>query len=74
MNDSDFIHPADRCAVLLLGARLTQRINMPEARRMFGAATLAQFDLGKAVTKQIKGKPIGVLRPNLELCINKDPK
>lgn len=64
----------DRCAVLLLGARLTQRINMPEARRMFGAATLAQIDLGKAVTKQLKGKPIGDLLPTLELCINKDPK
>lgn len=64
----------DRCAVLLLGARLTQRVNMPEARNMFGAATLAQIDLGKAVTKQLKGKPIGELRPILELCINKDPK
>ncbi len=64
----------DRCAVLLLGARLTQRVNMPEARRMFTAATLAQIDLGKAVTKQLKGKPIGDLRPTLELCINKDPK
>lgn len=64
----------DRCAVLLLGARLTQRINMPEARRMFTPATLAQIDLGKAVTKQLKGKPIHDLRPTLELCINKDPK
>lgn len=64
----------DRCAVLLLGARLTQRINMPEARRMFTAATLAQIDLGKAVTKQLKGKPIHELQPTLELCINKDPK
>lgn len=64
----------DRCAVLLLGARLTQRINMPEARRMFTAATLAQIDLGKAVTKQLKGKPIHDLQPILELCINKDPK
>lgn len=64
----------DRCAVLLLGARLTQRINMPEARRMFTAATLAQIDLGKAVTKQLKGKPIQDLRPTLELCINKDAK
>lgn len=64
----------DRCAVLLLGARLTQRINMPEARRMFTPATLAQIDLGKAVTKQIKGQPISSLRPILEFCINKDPK
>ncbi len=64
----------DRCAVLLLGARLTQLINMPEARRMFTPATLAQIDLGKAVTKQLKGKPIQDLRPILDLCIHKDPK
>lgn len=63
----------DRCAVLLLGARLTQIVNTPDARRMFTAATLAQIDLGKAVTKQLKGKPVHELRPTLELCINKDP-
>lgn len=62
----------DRCAVLLLGARLTQRINMSEARRMFTSATLSQIDLGKDVTRQLKGKPIEQLRPILELCINKD--
>ena len=62
----------DRCAVLLLGARLTQRINMPEARSMFTPATLSQIDLGKDVTRQLKGKTIGDLKPILELCINKD--
>ncbi|MDN5507130.1 MAG: hypothetical protein L0H10_25420 [Comamonas sp.] len=64
----------DRCAVLLLGARLTQRVNSPEARRMFTPATLAQIDLGKEVTRQLKGKAITELQPILELCINKDSK
>lgn len=64
----------DRCAVLLLGARLTQRVNSPQARRMFTPATLSQIDLGKEVTRQLKGKPIAELRPILELCINKDSK
>ncbi|MDT0139108.1 helicase C-terminal domain-containing protein [Acidovorax sp. PRC11] len=64
----------DRCAVLLLGARLTQRVNSPEARRMFTPATLAQIDLGKEVTRQLKGKAIFELQPILELCINKDSK
>lgn len=64
----------DRCAVLLLGARLTQRVNSPEARRMFTPATLSQIDLGKDVTRQLKGKPILELQPILELCINKDSK
>lgn len=64
----------DRCAVLLLGARLTQRVNSPEARRMFTPATLAQIDLGKEITRQLRGKPISELRPILELCINKDSR
>lgn len=64
----------DRCAVLLLGARLTQRVNMPEARRMFTPATLSQIDLGKDVTRQLKGKAIEELQPLLELCINKDSR
>lgn len=62
----------DRCAVLLLGARLIQQINMREARSMFTPATLAQIDLGKRVTQQLKGKAIDELKPILELCINKD--
>lgn len=64
----------DRCAVLLIGARLTQRVNSPDARRMFTPATLAQIDLGREVTRQLKGKAIAELRPILELCINKDSK
>ncbi len=59
----------DRCAVLLLGARLTQRVNMPEARTMFTAATLAQIEMGKVMTRQIKGKPVMELRPLLDLCM-----
>lgn len=64
----------DRCAVLLLGARLTQRVNMPEARQMFTTATITQVDLGKAVTRQLRGKPIADLLPILDLCIKKDPQ
>jgi hypothetical protein len=59
----------DRCAVLLLGARLTQRINQPNARAMFTPATLVQMDLGREVTRQAKGKEIDALIPILNLCI-----
>jgi hypothetical protein len=62
----------DRCAVLLLGARLTQRINQPNARAMFTPATLVQMEVGREVTKQIRGKPIGHLRPILDLCIERN--
>lgn len=64
----------DRCAVLLLGAKLTQRINMPEAQAMFTPATLAQMELGREITRQVKGKPVGDLLPILELCMSRDTR
>ena len=60
----------DRCAVLLLGNRLAQRINQPSARSMFTPATLAQLDLGREVTQQVKGQPASALRPLLNYCID----
>lgn len=59
----------DRCAVLLLGSRLAQKVNQPNAREMFTPATLTQLDLGREVTQQVKGKPVSELRPLLDLCI-----
>ena len=59
----------DRCAVLLLGNRLAQRVNQPSARTMFTPATLAQLDLGREVTQQVKGQPATALRPLLDYCI-----
>jgi len=62
----------DRCAVLLVGARLTQRVNQPGARNMFTPATLAQITMGKETTRQLKGKSIDKFRPILDLCIERD--
>ena len=62
----------DRCAVLLLGSRLVQRINLPSARAMFTPATLVQMDLGRAVTQQVKGKPAVELLPILGLCMDRN--
>ena len=59
----------DRCAVLLLGNRLAQKINQPSARAMFTSATLAQLDLGREVTQQVKGQPASALRPLLDYCM-----
>jgi hypothetical protein len=61
----------DRCAVLLLGSRLVQRINLPSARAMFTPATLVQMDLGRLVTQQVKGKPALELLPVLNLCMER---
>ena len=62
----------DRCAVLLVGARLTQRVNVPAAKLMFTPATMAQIELGKEITRQINGQPIAKLRPILDLCIERN--
>lgn len=60
----------DRCAVLLLGNRLAQKVNQPNARSMFTPATLAQLDLGREVAQQVKGKPASDLRPLLDYCMD----
>jgi len=60
----------DRCAVLLLGNRLAQKINQPNAREMFTPATLAQIELGREVTQQVKGQPASALRPLLDYCMD----
>lgn len=60
----------DHCVVLLLGARLTQRIHHPDARMMFSVATRAQLDLGRAASEQYKGHPIEDFPPLLSLCLN----
>lgn len=63
----------DHCVVLLMGARLTHHIHHPGARNKFTPATLAQLDLGREVTEQVRGKPIGELRPLLDYCLRRDP-
>ncbi len=62
----------DHCVVLLLGSKLTQRLHQPEADEMFSSATRAQLNLGKAVSAQVKGKPLDELRPILNLCLEQD--
>jgi hypothetical protein len=64
----------DYCVVLLLGAKLTKRVHLPGAREKFNPATLAQIDLGKAVSDQVRGKPLKELRPILDLCLKQDEK
>ncbi|WP_321920438.1 DEAD/DEAH box helicase [Paraburkholderia tropica] len=62
----------DHCVVLLLGGKLTQRLHQPDAEGMFSSATRAQIALGKEVAAQVRGKPLGELRPILDLCLNED--
>jgi len=62
----------DYCVVLLVGSRLSRRVHSPSAREKFNSSTLAQIDLGIAVTLQVRGKPVTELRPVLDLCLNQD--
>jgi len=64
----------DRCAVLLLGSRLAEKINQPNAQDMFTSATLTQIKLGREVAQQVKGQPASALRPLLDYCINRNPE
>lgn len=62
----------DRCAVIVFGDRLTERINTQAAKRIFTPATMAQIEMGKGVTQQIKGRPVEELRPILDMCMDRD--
>ncbi|MCJ2163564.1 MULTISPECIES: helicase C-terminal domain-containing protein [unclassified Pseudodesulfovibrio] len=62
----------DYCCIVLLGGRLTQRIHLKAARDKFSPATLAQIDLGKAVTEQLRGKPLNEIAPTLNYCLSQD--
>ncbi len=62
----------DHCVVLLLGAKLTQRLHQPEAEEMFSSATRAQIALGKDVAAQVRGQSLKELKPILDLCLKQD--
>lgn len=63
----------DHCAVLLLGAKLIQRIHSSSARSKFSSATLVQIDLSREVSKQLANKPISDFKSVLDYCFNKIP-
>ena len=62
----------DHCVVLLMGAKLTQRLHHPDARTLFSSATRAQLDLGREVTAQLKGKPLPEIATVMDLCLTGD--
>jgi len=64
----------DHCVVLLLGAKLTQRLHLPGAREKFSAATRAQLNLGREVTDQVRGQSLDQLKPIIAMCLDRDPE
>lgn len=62
----------DHCAILLLGAKLIQRIHSSAARSKFSSATLTQIDLGRDVSKQLANEPIENFREILDYCFDQE--
>ncbi len=62
----------DHCVVILLGARLAERLYGTVARRSFSAATRAQLDLSERVADEVVGKPLTELRGVIDQCLQRD--
>jgi len=62
----------DHCVVLLLGARLAERLHSPTARRSFSPATRAQLDLSAAIAAELEGSSLADLRDVIDQCLNRD--
>lgn len=63
----------DHCVVLLLGARLAERLHGPAARDAFSPATRAQLDLSAAIAEDLHGLPLADLRDVIGQCLDRDP-
>ena len=64
----------DRCAVLLLGRRLTQLIARADVADRLSAATRAQLELSRRVASQLAGTSTTELRAVIEQVIDADPE
>lgn len=62
----------DYCAVILYGARLTERLLSREGTAMLTPATSAQLELSKMLAKQMEGADVGDLRAVIGKCLGRD--
>lgn len=62
----------DYAVVLLLGARLAERLNAPEARDYFSPATRAQLDLALEIANEIEADSLDDLHEIMEQCLERD--
>lgn len=63
----------DHCVVILLGARLAERLYGESARRSFSPATRAQLELSDAVAQALKEMPVSSLNDVIRQCLDRDP-
>ena len=62
----------DYCVVLLLGARLTERVATPALRRQFSALTLAQLDLSRSVADELANKSMSEMIEVINQVLERD--
>ena len=62
----------DHCVVLLLGARLTERVATPSLRSQFSALTLAQLDLSRTIANELKNKSMAELVEVIDQVLGRD--
>lgn len=62
----------DHAVVLLLGARLAERLNAPEARGFFSPATRAQLKLAAEIASEVKADSLDDLYGIMEQCLERD--
>ncbi len=62
----------DYCAVLLMGAQLTQQLNAPNALNHFTEATKAQLELSKLVSDQIENKGINEVISVIDVLLSRN--
>ena len=62
----------DYCVVLLLGARLAERLHNQYARRLFSPATRAQLALSDQIADALADQPLPALRQAINTCLDRD--
>lgn len=62
----------DHAVVILLGARLSERLDAPGARDLFSPATRAQLDLAYQVAAELEVSKLEDLREVIDQCLGRD--
>ncbi|HEY1723296.1 MAG TPA: DEAD/DEAH box helicase family protein [Magnetospirillaceae bacterium] len=62
----------DYCAVILFGAKLTERLLSQEGSSMLTPATQAQLNLSRQLAKQMGGASISDIKAVIEKCLGRD--
>lgn len=62
----------DHAVVLLLGSRLAERLNAPEAWGFFSPATRVQLDLAVEIASQVEADTLDDLHDIIDQCLERD--